>query len=98
MPPRPPYLGHIHVDEKLDRWISRHASFASREWIRGQVCYGTWEKRGDEYQVTPRVTSGSEQLTIRITFTHHPDGGPEHPIDYAHIWGAHTIRSKKRRR
>jgi hypothetical protein len=78
--------------------LSIHASFASQGWIINQVAFGMWEPKGNHYQVTTKETSGSEKLKIRIKFIHHPNGGPEYPTDYVHVYGAHTVGSKKRRR
>lgn len=36
------YLGPIKLGSQPVRWIREHRSFASREWIEGQVIYGEW--------------------------------------------------------
>ena len=99
MPPQPPYLGTVIIDEKLRRWINRHTAFATEVWMIGEVQFRTWQETGkDNYRVISQVAIGSEELKIVIRFTHHPEGGPEYPTDHAHVWGAHTIGSKRRRR
>ena len=92
-----PYLGHVHIDRKLKKWISRHP-YASQDWLSGQIIFGAWEPKSNHYQVIAETEYKSEEIRVRIKLTHHPNGGPEYPTDYVHVYGAHTVGSKKRRR
>lgn len=95
------YPGFVWVSKKLDRWISDHRSFAGYAWFHSQVkySYSEWEEIGpDTYEILPQVSLGRETITIRIRFTRYPEGGPDYPRDYVRVWGAHIVRSKRRRR
>ena len=92
-----PYLGQVHIDKKLNKWINTHP-YASREWLISQIIFKPWQPRNNHYQVIAEAEYKSEEIRIRIKFIHYPNGGPKYTTDYAHIYGAHTIGTKKRRR
>ena len=95
------YPGFVWVSKKLNRWISRHRSFARYEWFHGQIKYShsEWKEIDkNKYELYPQVHIGSQIITVRVRFTHFPEGGPDYHKDYVEVWGAHIIRSKKRRR
>ena len=93
------YNGYIWVDPKLDRWRSNKRSFASIQWFRNQVRYSKWIPIGNNtYKIDVKQSLINETITIRIRFTHYQNGGPRSIRAYVHVWGSHTIRSKKRRR
>lgn len=90
------YSGEIILGPQPRNWISRHRSFASREWFESQVRYGKWIRklRGprNHYYIYPIVPEGQKRLTIEIEIHYHPHGTSENPFDHVWIQHSHILR------
>lgn len=63
------YLGPIDYDPQPLNWIKRHQSFASKEWVDGQVRYGLWTQdptTRNRYTIRGDVSEGMKSITVEI--------------------------------
>jgi len=84
------YFGPITFDSQPINWISRHRSFASRQWCEGQVRYGEWmrdKSRRDHYLIYTDVVEKIESITVLIIIKHY-----ETHVCVHHI---HVLRKKR---
>lgn len=60
------YFGEIELGPQPQTWIRKH-SFASKEFVEGQVKYGEWEKddnRPNCYIIYAITTEGIKDVTV----------------------------------
>jgi len=91
------YLGRIVLGDQPKRWIRLKKSFASKDWLEGQVRYGLWERverrRRGRYDIYVHVIeAGVKQITVVIKITHYPNGRAQYPFDHVFVFRAHVLR------
>ena len=79
------------------RWIKRHKSFASKDWLEGQVRFGLWERverrRSGRYDIYAHVGEGGvKRITVVIKITHYPNGRATYPFDHVFVFHSHVLR------
>lgn len=68
-PQRRIYFGSVILDSQPLNWIKYHRSFASREWVEGQVRYGKWIRERDKrnhYLIYVDVIEKIEPIKVLI--------------------------------
>ena len=83
------YDGQIELDSQPRTWISKHKSFASREWMESQIRYGEWiQERSGQPQFLIYATNieGIKPLTILIKIRFFDT--------YVTVYHAHVLRKK----
>jgi hypothetical protein len=63
------YLDPVELGPQPLRWIREHRSFASREWIEGQVRYGEWVSeygKPNHFRIYTIVYEGAKPITVLI--------------------------------
>ncbi len=84
------YLGPIKLGSQPVRWIREHRSFASREWIEGQVRYGEWiseHGKPNHFQIHAIVYEGTKPITVLIKIKWQPQ--------QVLVYHAHVVRKRK---
>lgn len=93
----PYYSGRIEYDRRVKRWIREHRSFASKEWLNGQVRYGLWERRvNNRFDILVVVIEGGvKRLRVVIRIRYFPNGSRNFPYRHVFVEHAHVLRKKK---
>lgn len=83
------YDGQIEFGSQPRTWISKHKSFASREWMESQIRYGEWIREKPDkpqFSIYATVIEGIKPLTILIKIR----------LFDAHVlvYHAHVLRKK----
>jgi len=81
------YFGDIVLGPQPLNWMSRHRSFASREWFESQIRYGEWiRERGRQnyYLIYATETERIEPITVLIKI--------EFRQNYVLVYHAHVLR------
>jgi len=68
-------------------WIRKHRSFASKEWVVGQVRYGYWEEernKPNNYMIFAEVIERREPIKVLIKIRHEQD--------YVLVYHVHVTR------
>jgi hypothetical protein len=64
------YGGFIELESQPRNWIKKHRSFASRDWLFGQVKFGLWEsndrKGANHFTIETKVLEGVKSLIVLI--------------------------------
>jgi len=84
------YLGPIEFDHQPIRWIREHRSFASREWLEGQVRYGKWiseHGKPNHFRIYTIVYEGKKPITVLIKIKWQPQK--------VLVYHAHVVRKRK---
>jgi len=89
------YFGRIEFQQpKIDNWIRRHRSFASRDWFRSEIRYGLWKRernRPYHYRIYPTVFEGAKRIRVVIKIIHNPNGSQEYSYDHVYVYHAHVL-------
>lgn len=89
-PHRRRYFGQITFDSQPINWISRHRSFASRQWCESQIRYGEWTRDGSRrgyYLIYADVVEKIEPITVLIII--------EYQETHVRILHIHVLRKKR---
>ena len=89
-PHRRRYFGQITFDSQPINWISRHRSFASRQWCESQIRYGEWTRDGSKrgyYLIYADVVEKIEPITVLIII--------EYQETHVRILHIHVLRKKR---
>ena len=84
------YLGPIEFDHQPIRWIREHRSFASREWLEGQVRYGKWiseHGKPNHFRIYTIVYEGKKPITVLIKIKWQPQK--------VLVYHAYVVRKRK---
>ena len=88
------YLGRIVLGDQPKRWIKKKKSFASKNWLEGQIRYGLWERverKRRRYDINVHIIeAGTKQIPILIKFTHYPNGRATYPFDHVFVFRTHV--------
>jgi hypothetical protein len=62
------YSGFVELDSQPSNWIKKHRSFASRDWLFGQVKFGLWNqgREPDQFFIETKVIEGIKSITVTI--------------------------------
>ena len=62
------YGGFIELESQPRNWIKKHRSFASRDWLFGQVKFGFWNngKLLNHFVIETKVVEGVKSLIVWI--------------------------------
>lgn len=86
----PYYAGKIVIGPNLKRWIDAptHRRFASEDWVRSLIRFGTWrrKRRRNYYYIQAYDVEGHKR--VKIQFVHYPNGSLDYPYD--HIFADHA--------
>lgn len=104
------YYAHpiIFEQPKIDNWIKNH-SYASRDWIDGNVRYRLWGRKRkckcnrrdalarhihNHFQIYPEVVIGAKRKRVVIKFIHYPNGNPSYRYNHIYVYHAHDLGEK----
>jgi hypothetical protein len=62
------YSGFVELDSQPLNWIKKHRSFASHDWLFGQVKFGLWNqgRETDQFFIETKVVEGIKSVTVII--------------------------------
>ena len=62
------YGGFVELKSQPRNWIKKHRSFASRDWLFGQVKFGYWNdgNRLNHFFIETKVLEGVKPLIVLI--------------------------------
>ena len=85
----PHYSGRIEFNQpRIDNWIGKHRSFASRDWIRSQVTWGIWiPVKDNQFKVEAIVAEGVYPVKVTIILHKHRE--------YVLVYHAHCHGRKR---
>lgn len=81
------YFGFIELESQPRNWIKKHRSFASYEWLFGQVKFGLWVNSHDNhFFIETKVIEGIKPIIVLIKL--------ELLADKARVYHCHCQRTQ----